>query len=232
MKFWYSPCPARRPRITPRIAPDPVIYVIDRESEETIQLGLECNTLKSVAKLRNILDSYHAKEKSEFLQCLLQVDDRFETRVYDKLKPRNFAQSPEYRRDLSFPHSNQIGDAEIAQLFSRVDAIRQAGVEWRLKDGLSHPPEVPSIDVVCAQIPRDAEVYKSTLEQIKPLFEITLRVKGDAALKSAKLELEKNKPRIVKIQCTPCNIEYTREEYVQSRFCRKCGNRISFSVQT
>ena len=27
---------------------DPVIYVIDRESEKTIQLGLECNTLKSV----------------------------------------------------------------------------------------------------------------------------------------------------------------------------------------
>ncbi len=31
--------------------PDPVIYIIDREGDETLQLGLECNTLKSVAKL-------------------------------------------------------------------------------------------------------------------------------------------------------------------------------------
>jgi hypothetical protein len=46
--------------------PDPVIYVIDREGDGALQLGLECNTLKSVEKMRNILDSYHAREKSEF----------------------------------------------------------------------------------------------------------------------------------------------------------------------
>jgi hypothetical protein len=210
---------------------DPVIYVIDRESEKTIQLGLECNTLKSVGKLRNILDSYHTREKSEFLQCLLKVDDSFETLVYDKLKPHNFAESPEYRVDLRFPNSNKMGDKEIGQLFSRVDAIRRSGVEWRLKDGLSHPPEVPSIDIVCARITRDEELFKRTLNQLKALFEITLRVKTDSVLKRAKIQLEKNKPRVTKLQCTSCNIEYTREQYQESRFCRKCNNRISF-VQT
>jgi hypothetical protein len=79
--------------------PDPVIYVIDREGDETLQLGLECNTLKSVEKLLNILDPYHAREKSEFLQCIEKVGDSFETFVYAKLKPHNFAESPEYRID-------------------------------------------------------------------------------------------------------------------------------------
>ena len=97
--------------------PDPVIYVIDREGDEALQLGLECNTLKSVEKLRNILDLYHAREKKEFLQCISKMDDSFETFVYAKLKPHNFAESPEYRIDLKF-QSNQIGDTEIDQLFS------------------------------------------------------------------------------------------------------------------
>ncbi len=120
--------------------PDPVIYIIDREGENRIQLGLECNTLKSVSKLRNILDSYHSKDKSEFLTHLSRVDDSFETLLYVKLKPWNFGQSPKYDPDLKFV-SNQITENKIDQLFSAGDAIRRKGTERRLKEGLSHPPE-------------------------------------------------------------------------------------------
>ena len=101
-------------------------------------------------------------------------------------------------------------------------------MEWRLKEGLSHPPEVPSIDVACTQVARDEEEFKRKLAQIRSLFEITLRVKIDGELKRAKEEQEKRRPKITKILCTSCKIEYTREQFQQSRFCRKCNNRISF----
>ena len=32
--------------------PDPVIYILEKEENGALQLGLECNTLKSVEKLR------------------------------------------------------------------------------------------------------------------------------------------------------------------------------------
>ncbi|MDA4129478.1 MAG: hypothetical protein OK457_01785 [Thaumarchaeota archaeon] len=221
------PLPAEETKEQTSNRPDPVIYVIDREGDETLQLGLECNTLKSVAKLRNILDAYHAGEKSEFLKCLLAVDDGFQTLVYTKLKPHNFAESPEYRADLKV-QSNAINEAEIDRIFSLVDAIRQSGVEWRLKEGLSHPPEVPSIDIVCTQVAREEEPFKRKLDQIKALFEITLRVKNDSELRKAKVGTEKNKPKVTKILCTSCKIEYSHEQYQESRFCRTCKNHMTF----
>jgi hypothetical protein len=90
--------------------------VIDREGDATLQLGLECNTLKSVEKLRNILDIYHAREKSEFLQSISKIDNGFATLVYAKLKPHNFAESPQYRIDWKC-QSNQIAEEKIDQLF-------------------------------------------------------------------------------------------------------------------
>jgi hypothetical protein len=205
--------------------PDPVIYILDKEN--TLQLGLECNTLKCVEKLRNILDLYHAREKSEFLELISKIDDGFETLVYAKLKPHNFAESPEYRVDWKC-QSNLIAEEEIGQLFSRADAIRRSGVEWRLKDGLSHPPEVPSIDIACTQVAIEEEAFKRKIVQIRSLFEITLRVKIDSDLKRAKAAEEKKPKKITKIFCTSCKIEYTREQFQQSRFCRACNNRTSF----
>jgi hypothetical protein len=52
---------------------DPSICVIDRPYQENIEIVLQCNTLKSVEKLRNILD-LHQQKQALFTYSSLSTD--------------------------------------------------------------------------------------------------------------------------------------------------------------
>ncbi|MHB8699675.1 MAG: hypothetical protein ACYC7D_01465 [Nitrososphaerales archaeon] len=209
---------------------DPSICVIDHnEQEKKLEIVLQCNTLKGVVKLKNILDSYHAQEKMDLLEGLARLDDDFVTLVYSKKKLYNFGQSPKYDPDLSY-QSNTISEKEFDQLFTRAGEIRSEGIEWKIRLGRHDPPELPAIGIAKVAIPRDEGTFKRKLEQIRPLYLAMLRVKTLPDLKKAKkLTLKVKKPMITKIICDNCNDrEYGREDYQQSRFCGNCGRRLSF----
>jgi hypothetical protein len=63
--------------------PDPHIDI--KLGERTIRIGLRCNSIASVEKMRNILDSFHSKEKQELLNELEKLDDDFQTAIYSKI---------------------------------------------------------------------------------------------------------------------------------------------------
>jgi hypothetical protein len=232
---------------------DPSICIIDHPDEENIEVVLQCNTLKSVDKFRNILDSYHSREKADLVRGLSELDNDFMTVIYSKKKTYNFGQSPKYEKDLIY-QSRSISEKEIDQIFNRVDEIRVEGIEWKIRDGRRDPPELPAIGIAGVSITRDENCFKRKLEQIKPIYVSTLSVKTQSELRKAhKLtskwreeerhsqcsrsrtrpsprKLSISKPQI--ILCVNCkNRKYSREEYDQNRFCRNCGMRLSFVRQ-
>jgi hypothetical protein len=213
---------------------DPSIFIVNHQGEDKIEMGLQCNTLKSVEKLRNILDSYHFREKAELLQGLSRLDGDFETVVYSKKKPYNFGQSPDYERDLVYP-SSSITEKEIDRLFSRVDEIRASGIEQKIISGRRDPPELPAIGIAEVTIKKDETLFTRKLEQLKPIYVSTLNVKTRSQIKKAekiasKLREEAKASRPPVILCLKCKgQEYSREEYNKNRgFCPKCGMRLSF----
>lgn len=180
--------------------------------------------------MRNVLDSHSSTERAEFLSLLSGLSDDFETHVYSKQRPHNYGESPEYIPVKTF-RSNSITEKEIQEMFSISDSIRGHGIQWKDERGLPHNPEVPSLDLACAKFGRDPEIFRTKLEQLRPLYLASLKIKTDPELRKAKKEdIERHSgasQRSVKFLCTSCNIEYTKEAYAHSRFCHKCHNRIS-----
>lgn len=216
---------------------DPSICVTDRPGQENMEIVLQCNTLKSVEKLRNILDSHEQKQKGDLLVGLSKLDEDFKTLVYSKQKPYNFGQSPSYVVDRAYP-SRTITEKDIDLLFKRVDEIRKQGIDQKLRMNRRDPPELPAIGIAHVYIRRDESLFQNKIEQIKPIYKATLVVKTDSELRKIVKAEEKAKrleaPSIrmePKIVCSRCGDQYSREEYAVSRFCRKCGNRLIFVRQ-
>lgn len=101
------------------------------------------------------------------------MDDSFFTIVYRKIKEYYWGQSPNYEAVFA-EHSNRMNYEQLVDVFKVVDAIMsersmlEKGKKYRL---------APVINIVNVKTNRDENDFKEKLAKIKPIYEITLRVR-------------------------------------------------------
>lgn len=203
---------------------DPNIYITLDETNsgrEKIGIGLTCNTIKSVEKMQNILDSYHNPERERLLSALKKLDNTFKASVSSKIKENHFAQSPDYDTKLKI-ESNKLDEKWIKEIFRITSEIREKGKELMEVCGKSHPIESPTFELAYCQIPRDEDIFRKKLQEIKPVFEACLHVKRSSELESEKKKLRDS--QIVLI-CEKCRKIVSEQEYSKSKF-HSCKNLI------
>lgn len=181
------PLPKENKKKEAESRPYPNLYMAVRDG--SIQIGLVCNTLRSVERMRNILDPFHVRERVEFLRWMRTLDSDFQTHVQAKLKDF-WSDTPKYSMEHTF-RSNSIDDTKIGPLFAEADRIRAEGTTSRLEAGKRYPPKAPIIDVAeVRNLPFDERVFKLKLSELKPLFAISLEVKTSDQIEEAR-DLEK-----------------------------------------
>jgi len=192
---------------------DPNIYITlfeTKSGKERIGIGLTCNTIKSVEKMQNILDSYHDSDRERLLFTLKKLDDNFKASVSSKIKEFHFAQSPEY--DCKFElQSNKIDEKNIKKIFKITNDIRERGL--RLKDlrGTTHPIEAPTFNLAYCEFPLDEKKFRKKMCELMPVLEACLRVKRTGELTRIKKKLEKGKT-VVKDNTQKCKHLKNSEE--------------------
>ena len=205
--------------------PDPHIDITLRDPGK-IRVGIRCNTVKSVEKLKNILESHHLKEKTQLIQQMRALDDRFFTQVISKQKEYNFAQAPKHET-LFAAKSNTIDEAAIEQIFNLVDEIRQRGLDKKSEQGLGFLPEAPVIDLVVISLPLEEEDFRSALVMVGPIFETCRRVKtrSEINLERKRAEKAKTKAQFEGFICHKCQMKFPIDG--KPRFCPNCGTYVS-----
>lgn len=167
-----------------RLNPNIYIYPSIDGENEYVHLGITCNTLDSVEKMRNILDNYHSDEKDKLLASMKKLDDSFETKVSSKIKEIHFAQSPTYD-DIFSIKSCEIANS-IDEMFENVKTIRSRGKERKKIKGTSHPIETPVIDLIYSVFKSDEDIFREKIQQIKQIFETCICIKDSVGLNKEK----------------------------------------------
>lgn len=136
--------------------PDPNIYFALNDGE--LDLGIVCNTLASVKKLRNIMGNYHAPLREEFLDRMKRLPDIFIATVSAKKKLHHFRESPEYE-ERSRIHSNMIDKESIKEIFALTDSIAEEGrLEMQAKN-LRYPTITPMIYIARTKVPKTNQEF-------------------------------------------------------------------------
>jgi len=189
-----------------------------------ISVGVRCNTIRSVKKLRNILHGYHVKEKRSLIEEMKGLDDDFQTLVFNKKKESNFAQSP-YYECLYAIRSNQIDEQEINEIFRVVEDAREAGIRRMRDEEKTYPPEAPVVDITRVTTPLQEELFKQKASKLKNIFPICTKIKTESELRKEMKKLMRRKPQhiFVGYECRRCQTVYSAEKIRASRFCLKCG---------
>lgn len=203
---------------------DPNIYItLDENSSgrEKIGIGLTCNTIKSVEKIQNILDSYHNPKRERLLSALKKLDNSFKASVSSKIKENHFAQPPVYLTKLKI-ESNKIDGNRIKEIFKITSEIRENGKRLMEVRGKSHPIESPTFELAYCYIPRDEEIFRKKLQEIKPVFEACLRVKRNSELEREKKKLRDSEIVLI---CEKCHKIVSEQEYSKNKF-HSCKNLI------
>lgn len=145
----------------------------DLSDKNKITFGITYDKLDSVRRLRNIISPFNEEERNEIIEKLATLDDTFLTKVYRKSKKNYWQESPSYEEAIT-EHSNEMGYERFVELFRIVDRIMDERdmLEKRKKYKLA-----PVINIVNAQINRDENEFKKALSKIKPLYEVTLRLR-------------------------------------------------------
>jgi hypothetical protein len=204
--------------------PDPHIDITVRDPGK-IRIGIRCNTIRSVEKLRNILDGYHQQEKAQLVEQLKALDDRFVTVVQRKRKEYNFAEAPQHE-ELFCAKSNALDEVKIREIFNLVDEIRQRGLDQRKEQVLGFLPEAPVIDVVAVSLPLDEQTFRSALAKMGPILETCLRIKTSSEISRERKRIarEMAKAVFVGFVCPQCQRKFSKED--RHRFCPSCGTLI------
>ncbi|MGD0406608.1 MAG: hypothetical protein ABSB10_08180 [Candidatus Bathyarchaeia archaeon] len=205
--------------------PDPHIDFKIGENE-TIRIGMRCNTIASVEKMRNILNEMQTVEKQEFLVEMGKLDDGFQTQVLVKIKEINFSHIDGYECKF-IAQSNKIDDQVIHQVFHEVDTIREEGTRRLKEEQLRLNPETPVLDITFVTIKQDSNLFKQKLSQMKRMYQICIGIKTATELRAEKKKLEKNlnDQWIIKYRCSKCGKEYASSKE-GLRFCDQDGMRI------
>jgi len=156
---------------------DPNIYFSLRR-EEKIRVGLVCNTLESVRRIRNVLHGFHTVDKENFISELKKLDGAFVTVVERKLKEYNPRQTPKYEREFEFP-TNMIDDSTLSGVFEKIDRITEESDRMIKMDRKRWRVLAPRLVIAEVGIDRDESKFKEVLRRLKPLYEIALRIKTD-----------------------------------------------------
>src|SRR6266581_4250954 len=122
--------------------PFPNIWL--RLEDRQMTIGLVCNTVRSIERMKNILTGFHTPEKQDFLNHMRKLDDTFQTSVSTKIKEFNPRQSPDYQSGMSVK-SNRISAKDFLDIFSSAETIRERGLVRRREEGKSWAPESPSL---------------------------------------------------------------------------------------
>jgi hypothetical protein len=170
---------------------DPNIY-FDLSEDGKIHIGFTCNTLESVRRMRNLLHGFHRADKASFISELQKLDDSFKTRVERKIKEHYFMQSPEYETEFEF-RTNMINDALLSKAFETIDRIMEESDSLLRHEGKSWRTLAPTIEIAHTVIERDEEKFRRVLKQLKPAYEIALRIKTDKEIDAEILRREKKK---------------------------------------
>jgi hypothetical protein len=202
---------------------DPNIYIElwEKNGKEKIGIGLTCNTIKSVEKMQNILDSYHNPERERLLFALKKLDNTFTASVSSKRKENHFAQSPDYDRKLELK-SNEIDEKYIKEIFRITTEIRKKGIRLKETWGTSHPIEAPTFQLAYCGFPIDEDIFRKKLQELKPVFEICLHIKKSGELEKEKKKIENSKIVLI---CEKCRKIVSEQEYSKSKF-HSCKNLI------
>lgn len=187
-----------------------------------IRIGLTCNTINAVNRMRNILDGFHNPERENLLSALKRLDDGFETSVYAKIKKGHFAQSPDYRREFE-EKSNKIDEGCIRKIFEKVDEIRNRGRQLMRERGKHYPIEAPVLKLASCEFPMAEQTFREKLQALKPVFQACLHIKSESEIKKAKKEMEDSR---IAFACRRCGKNFSEEEYRKSRFCPTCKGLI------
>nr|WAI00007.1 MAG: hypothetical protein OI720_00245 [Candidatus Methanoperedens sp.] len=213
------PLPTERKMEDAKNRCDPNIYIA---LTGKIGIGLTCNTIDSVEKMRNILDSYHNPEKENLLSAMKKLDDTFTASVSRKIKESHFAQSPEYKQEMEL-RSNQIDDKIIKNIFQITDEIRKNGIKLMKSRGTSHPIEAPTFELAYSEFQMNEAIFRRKLQELKPVFETCLHVKKSRELEKVKKIIEESQTILI---CKNCDKTFTNDEYILNKFCPKCRSLI------
>lgn len=219
--------------------PDPHID-FKLQDDNTVRIGMRCNTVASVEKMENILDSLQSREKHELVEEMKKLDGDFHTQVLAKIKERNFAQVPDYDLMFDIP-SNRVDELAIAKIFEKVKAIRDEGkrrMQQEEEEEENHHrnlnPETPVLDICFVTIKRDPDLFKKKLLQMKRMYEICLSIKTATELQSERrkemLAMRSNNASnqefVIKYKCSKCGKEYSHDSTTGMKFCDQDGMRI------
>jgi len=145
----------------------------DLSDHSEITIGITYDKLATVERLRNIISPFNENERNEIIEKLTTLDDSFFTLVYRKIKEYYWGQSPTYEA-VFVEHSNRMNYERLVDVFKVVDAIMnersmlEKGKKYKL---------APVINIVNVKTNRDENDFKENLAKIKPIYEITLKVR-------------------------------------------------------
>jgi len=194
----------------------------------TVRMGLRCNTVKSVDRLQNVLESYHSSEKAAILHAIEKLDDDFQTVVYAKIKEHNRSERGKHEPQFQM-QTNKIDESLINQMFERSKQIRIEGSNRMRDENKPHNPVTPVIEIAFVTIPRGNEqLFKSKLSQLEQIFETCLKLKTLGFIRSEirrkpKIKVANRKTRFC---CPKCGKEYSKDEARSKKFCDLDGMRI------
>jgi DNA-directed RNA polymerase subunit RPC12/RpoP len=198
---------------------------------KSIRIGIRCNTVSSVEKLENILNSFHTVEKDNLIAEMRKLDGDFKTQVMSKIKETNFARVDAYERKFEIV-SNSINENYIHQIFATARTIRDSGTARKRDKDLRLNPETPVIDLCYTVIDAEPPIFKAKLLQLKRIYEICLSVKTSSELRE---EEEKKRRKsvesrhtdlVTKYVCSKCGKEVQADPTHRLRFCDQDGMRI------
>jgi len=219
MEDWLLiPTHAERDMGEAKNRPNPNIYF--SVEDDGIDLGLVCNTQDSIRKMRNILHTYHTREREELLSRLKRLDGGFITTVYAKAYPYHPRQSPNYKQVFQ-TQANEIDDEAIKEIFRHVDMVRKRGRRKKLAENKRWTPVLPVIDIAKTRVNKKDEDFVKRMTQLKPLYETCLEIKTQA-----QINREMRRERIVVRICPKCGIQPDSEQ----RFCSQCGSHLLLEV--
>ncbi|MHB8568494.1 MAG: TFIIB-type zinc ribbon-containing protein [Nitrososphaerales archaeon] len=194
--------------------------------DDMIRIGMRFNTVGSVDKMMNILDSLHNEDRTVLISEMKKLDDDYQTQVLAKIKETNYAQVDSYRTEM-IVQSNRIDQKIIDQIFQKVKSVREEGRQRMNDEGLSLNPVTPVLDMAFVIVNQDPEIFKEKLGKMKRMYEISLSIKTTPELNKERKKLRAAKPvMIIKFKCSRCGKEYSKDQATNIRFCESDGMRI------
>jgi hypothetical protein len=172
--------------------------------ENKVVIGLVFNTIKSVDKAKNILTSFHQKERDELEKNLKNLDDEYETILNIKTKEYNRRQSPKYTPVMKIT-TNKLDENFIIKMFEQVVQIRKEGKEKakyaRMENRFYF--EGPIINLARIEIKSDENEFKKRILELRDIFLICSSVKTDSKIR----KLTKIENQIAELQNQQNNLE-------------------------